>query len=805
MGRLWQEGTDALRSLRRAPGHAATCVSLLAVGIASGAAVLSVHDALLRRPLPVVDGERLIVPYGSRGDDKRLLASAVEAEAWRRADSFQGFAVARPQAVTLDLDGRPERLRAARVEAGYLPLLGVRPLLGRVFDASEIRSGARVAVISFGLWHRRFGGDPAVLDRALRIEADEWEVVGVMPRGFDLPLGSELWQPLDLDAVPAERRGNRIYDPVARLARGRSLDDARSELALIARRLEEERPDTNAGWGVRAITLRRHLLDDPQGALDRAIDLTSWGASFLLLIACANVAQLQILRAAGRQAELGTRLALGGSLASVSRLLLFEALVLSALSGGLALPLTWALAEALMRLSPVTPTAFSGHILAVAHGPQVVASVVLAALATALASAVYPALLAARTDAARLLSGAARSSPDRGRRAFLEGAVLAQVAVTVTLLCATATLGESYAALRRLDLGFRTDGLSYYELSLAPSEYADRDRRAAFAEALAGAVAESEGSTLASFTTNVPLSVPTVNWVAGHGCEGREMAPGEELMTADRLVAPGYLETLGLRLLAGRTITDRDTEATEPVAVVNQTLADECWPGEDVLGKRVLRARRDGWLAMRVVGVVADAQEQRVSFGAPHAAWYLPYRQHDYLRDLYLVVRGDVSPALVREQVRRLDAHQPLAGPRSLTEHVEEVTGSDRVAALVMAYFAALALLLVAIGIHGSMQRFVSQQHRAIGIRMALGAGPRRVVAGVVGRGLALAVLGAALGAWGAVALQRPVAAFVHEVFLDAPSRLSVTVLVVLATAAAACAAPAHRAGRIDPARLLRE
>jgi predicted lysophospholipase L1 biosynthesis ABC-type transport system permease subunit len=208
---------------------------------------------------------------------------------------------------------------------------------------------------------------------------------------------------------------------------------------------------------------------------------------------------------------------------------------------------------------------------------------------------------------------------------------------------------------------------------------------------------------------------------------------------------------------------------------------------------------------MRVVGIVADAQEQRVSFGAPHAAWYLPYRQHDYLRDLYLVVRGDPSPARVRELIRRLDPHQPLAGPRALTEHVEEVTGSDRVAALVMAYFASLGLALVAVGIHGSMQRFVGQQHRAIGTRMALGAGPRRVVAGVVGRGLALAVLGSALGAWGAVAIHPLVAGFVYDALLDPPTRLAATVAAVLGLAAAACITPAYRAGRIDPARLLRD
>jgi hypothetical protein len=302
----------------------------------------------------------------------------------------------------------------------------------------------------------------------------------------------------------------------------------------------------------------------------------------------------------------------------------------------------------------------------------------------------------------------------------------------------------------------------------------------------------------------VPLSSPTVNWIAAFGCEGREQAPGDERLTADRLVGPGYLETLGVRLAAGRTLTDRDREDTEPVAVINRTLAEECWPGEDAVGRRVVRLRRSGPLAMQVVGVVEDAQEQRVSFGTPHTAWYLPYRQHDIARDLYVVVRGRVAPAQVRAAVRRLDPHQPVQGPRLVTEHLDEIAGSDRMAAIVMGYFAIVGLALVAIGIAGSVRRFVVQQHRAIGTRLAFGADPRHIARSVVGRGIALSGLGAAFGVAASLALQRVTAAFVHGALLEIPARLGLAAGVVLALAAAACVGPASRASRIDPAELLR-
>jgi predicted permease len=524
----------------------------------------------------------------------------------------------------------------------------------------------------------------------------------------------------------------------------------------------------------------------------------------LLLIACADVAQLQSVRAASRLGELGTRLALGGSRTSLARSLVFETLALAGLAALLSVPLARALAAGLLWLFPPPATAFTSHFMAGFWEPRILGGVAAGALATGLLAAAYPACRLAQTDVAGLLAGGHRASPDRGSQTFLEAAVLAQVAVTVLLLTATATLAESYALLRGLDVGFRPEGLSYYALSLAPKDYPDHERRAALAEALVESLGGQDGIRSASFTTNLPLASPSANWIARHGCEGRELAPGEVLITADRLVGTGYLELLGVRLLAGRTLSARDTAATEPVAVINQSLADECWPRQDPIGKRVLRGTRAGWLPMTVVGVVADLQEQRVSFRNPHRVWYLPYRQHDFSRDLYLVIRGDAPPAAVRSLVRRLDPHQPVTGPRLVTEHLEEVTGSDRLAAALMGYFAAVGLLLAGFGIHGSMRRFVGQQQRAIGIRMALGAGPRRILAGVLGRGLTLAATGAAIGAACALALQPLGAGFVHATLLGMPARVGATAIAILALAAAVCAAPAQRASRIDPARLLR-
>ena len=800
-----EEGRQALRSLLRQPAYAATCVALLAIGIASTTAILAVGDALLSRPLPVREGDRLVVPYGSLGDDKRLDASTIDAEAWGEAAAFEGFAVAHPGAVTLEVDGEPDRISAARIEADYFQVLGVVPLVGRAFDASEARADARLVVLGHGLWQRRFGSDVGVIGEVLRIDGDAyaWEVIGVMPPGFDLPVEAEMWRPLDIAATPAQRRPYNVLQPVARLAPGSTLNDARVELASIARGLEQEHPETNLGWGVRAISLRRHVTGDPGGMVERAVVMTLCGAVFLLLIACANVVQLQMLRASERGTELGTRLALGGSQASLARMLAFEAMTLTAAAALLSAPLSFALAEGLVRLRPVSTTAFSSSLSSASYDSRVILGAALIVIVAGLVAGAYPALRAGRTDVSVLLAGGTRTSLGRRGRGFLEFAVLAQVAVTVTLLAATATLGESYALLRGLDLGYRAPGLTYYELPLSPIDYEDHERRVAFTDALVETVREIDGVESVAVTTNAPLMA--LNWIASYGCEGRELAPGELLLTADRLVGPGYIETLGLPLVAGRTLTDRDLATSEPVAVINESLAEECWQGQEAVGKRVLRLKRAGPLPMTVVGVVADAREIRVGFRNAHAAWYLPYRQHQIFRDLNLVVRGDPSPAELRARVRSLDPHQPVSAPHRLTDSIDEITGSDRMAAVVMGYFAVLGLILVGAGVHGSMHRFVAQRRRAIGTRMALGARPSRIARMVVGRALALSAVGAALGVLGAAALQRLSASFVFGALVDGPTRLAVTAGVVLLLAVAACAAPAYRASRGDPASLLRE
>jgi len=802
MGSLRDEWWGALRSLRRSPGHTATCVALLAVGIASTTAILGVGNALLRRPLPVRHGDRALIPYGSDGGDKRLLASVLDAEAWATAPSLEAFAVARMAAVTLDVDGEPERIDASVVEADYFDVLGVAPVLGRTFTADEAREQARVAVLGHGLWQRRFGSDPGVLGQPLRLDDESWQVIGVMPRGYDQPYGSEIWRPLDLDSVEGWLREASVYDPVARLKPGHTIDQARAELTAIADRLAKEHPDSNAGWTARALPLRESLMQDPNGMVERSVDLALWGSVLLLLIAVANVVQLQIVRTSERQLELGTRLAIGGTRSSLARMLALEALAMTALAAAFAVPLAWGISRAVLRLSPVSPTAFASHLVGASFDAGVLAVAAAVVLLVGLASAVYPALRASRTEVAPLLSGGARSGVGRSRRLFLEQAVLAQVAVTVALLSATGVLGESYGLLLRMDLGFRPEGVSYYGLSLSPRDYESLERRAQFAEALAEGAGGLPGVS-AAFTTDVPLAPQS--WIAGFGCEGRDLPPGQELYTADRFVSPGYLETLGVPLVAGRTITDRDDEDTELVAVINESLAEECFPGEEAVGRRVQRITRSGAKWLRVVGVVADTRELRVSFRSAHTAWYLPYRQHDVLRDVYLVIRGDASPARIRALVKRLDPHQPVAAPVRLQAHLEHLTGSDRVAALVMGYFAVVSVLLAVVGVHGSMRRYVAQQRRAIGTRMAFGAAPRRILGLVVGRALLLAGLGALVGTLGGIALQRLSAGFVFGAVLGAPERLALTAVAAFALAVAACGAPAYRASRTDPAFLLRE
>lgn len=803
----WRDAfMEAQRALRRAPAHSLLSIALLALGIGSTTAILSVSDALLVRPLPLDDPERLIVPFASR-EDGWVLPSAVEIEAWRQAPSLEQVSAAEVGPVTLLGDGPAERVPAARIEASYLPLLGVTPTAGRLFDESEAQSGAPVVLLGYGLWQRRFGGRREAIGTTLRLEGRQWEIVGVLPKSFDQPLEAELWRPLDLGALPeGERTGHHLVG-VARLVAGATLEGAQREMAVLSKPLETLYPETNQGWSAFAMTLRQNLLSDPRGSFRRAALVLIGGAFLLLLIATANVVQLALVRAAGRRRELETRLSIGASRASLARLLLTENLILGVVAGITSLPLSFLLARTLLSLAPISADAFASHLLTTAYDLRVLAAVVLMIVTTGFVGGAIPAMRLSKIDMTGFLSSTRSSQSSRQRR-FLDFAVAIQVALAVALVVVTAVLAESYTLLRRVDTGYEPTGLAAFNFSLEKDPYEDWQSRLTFIDELLVATRSLAGISRAGITTNVPLSAQT--WVTGYRCEGREYTLGEEPTVADRLVSPGYLETLGVELRSGRFFRNSDRADTEPVAIVNQALAEDCWPGQDAVGKRIKRQSRrglQGW--MTIVGVVGDTRELRKDFRQSHAAWYLPLAQHDIFRDVMLVVKSDGDPLSTSPAIRRIvaevDPNQPLSAPQLLAEHLDFALGSDRLAALVMVYFAVMSVLLAAVGLYGSMSRYVSQRRKTFGICLAFGASGRRLLWGVVGRGLAFSALGAIAGAIASLALNHLTAAFVYGAVLGDVARIVLTVLLILGCALGACLLPAYRAARLDPSQLLRQ
>jgi putative ABC transport system permease protein len=800
---LWKDIRFGLRTLAKNPGTTLAALIALALGIGANSAIFSVVSGVLLNPLPYPEPDRLTVVMmkNPTAGFPRFSVSLADFEDLRRQNrSFQGLVAYAGRRFNLTGSDRPEALRGAGVSADFFHTLKMEPALGRGFRPEEDRlGGERVAVLSDGLWRRRFGADPGIVGRTLMLDGEPRTVVGVAPPGTGLPLRGEIWVPLA--ANPAEEsRGAHHLTVLGRLKPGVTLARARTELAQIAARLERQYPDSNAGWGTVVLPLGEFAVEEVRASLLILLVFVS----FVLLIACADVANLLLARVAAREREIALRAALGASRARLVRQVLTETLILFLAGGALGLLLAGWGTRALIALDPDgIPRAQEVHL----DG-----RVLLFTLAVSLGTGLLFGLIPALTGAGRRLSeslkegGRGMAGGVRGRlvRNFL---VLAQVALTLVLLLGAGLLIQSFARLQAVDPGFRPAGAIAAQLALPPAKYGKPERQIAFYRGLLERVRALPGVEQAGLIYPLPLGDSDL--VFAFSVAGRPAPPPNAVPNANaRTASPGAFQALGIPLRRGRLFDERDTPSGMPVVVVNETMASRVWPGENPLGKRIAfgdpKDPKLQWST--VVGVVGDVRHEALGKEAGSEV-YLPQFQQP-IPYAVLVVRGGGDPARlaapVREAVKSLDPDLPVDKVTTLRDVVAASLAQSRFKAVLLALFAGLALVLAVVGVYGVVSYSVAQRTHEIGVRMALGAGRDSVLLLVVRQGMTQVLIGLALGLAGAWYASRLLAGEIYGLSVTDPLTFVAMPLALGLVALAANYFPARRATQVDPLVALR-
>lgn len=813
-GGLWQDVRYGARMLLKSPTYTAIAVAALALSIGANTAVFSAVNTLLLRPLPLKDLDRLVFSIALREDFDPFESSLLEFEAYQqRNHSFVSIGAARQHSFNLIGRGEPERLRGAAIMADYLTTLGVKPVLGRSFSAEEDRpGGAAVALISHSFWQNHFGGNTSVVGEGLNLEGRSYTIIGVMPPGFDLPAAADIWVPLQIriDTLPFTDRAVPTYEIVARLRPGISLEQADAESKSIARQLEQEFPYARRGWSVKLISLRQQLLGDFAGRVNKALVALMGGVGFLLLICCANVANLQLARGIARTRELALRRALGAGRSRLIRQLLTESMLLALLGGAGGLLLAHWIVPLLAALNPVQGVSLASFFNNFKIDGRVLIFALCLTLGTGVIFGLVPALKGAgeREVMPSLKQGDQRSTSVSGHR-WLNALIVAEIAVAMMLLVGGGLIVRSFDRLQHVDLGFRPDHLLTMKMVLPESKYSDHRQRVAFIDQVLERVKNLPGVLSAGTTTNIPLE-REIAYDAVFSIEGRPPPnPNDVPITSHRLVSPDYLKTLGVALIKGRLIDETDQAGQPSVVVISEELARQGWPGEDPLGKRIKRVRPGQDFAwMTVIGVVKDVKEDFANYRINRAVWYVPYAQLENNFPVNLVVRTSSDPTgvitMVREAIHAVDPGQPISNVMTMNENLARVLVTERFSAILMGVLAGSGLLLAALGLYGVMAYSVSQRTTEIGVRVALGARRIHVLQLILGQGAKLTLLGVAIGLAAAWGLTRLLVSLLFEVKAADPATLVSISLLLVSIALLACFFPARRALSVDPMVALR-
>ena len=806
MSTLMQDVRYAVRTLAKTPGFTAVALATLALGIGATTAIFSVVNAVLLAPLAHPEPERLVRVYQTFPKQKVSTAGAsyLNYEDWaRQTRSFEDLGAIRLHDYTLTGRGEPALVVAGTGTSTMFRLLHARPLAGRAFVSSDDAPGAApVAILSEGLWRDRFGSDPSVIGQAVSLDQRPYTIVGVMPASFKTPgdLPAQLWTPLSQDPVFADlrqKRGGHYLTVVGRLARGVSLGQAQAELATVVDGLARKYPKENEGWGVRLVPLAESLVSGVRTAL-----LVLLGAvALVFLIACANVANLLLVRSAARAREVAIRASLGAGRARLIRQFLTECLVLALTGGLLGLSLAYAGMGALRRWLP----ADLPRLDEIAIDRRVLLFTLGAALVSAVVFGLAPTVQASRTTLwASLREGAAGTGEGGGAKRLRGLLVVGETALSFVLLVGAGLLVKSFVRLQEVPLGFEPARVLTAGMSLPRAQYVEPGQWLGFYTSLVERLKAEPGVEDVAAALPLPLMGGGLNFA--FKIEGKTEETGSDLSANYTAVTPGYFRVMGLKLVRGRFLTDSDSAEHPKVCLISSEFARQFFPGEDPVGKRLIFGFKEP-VPREIVGVVGDVRRDGLGV-VSRPEMYVPFAQDPWWA-AYVAVRakGDAAPfaSAIRNHVRALDPTLPIEDIQPMTRTVSESVAQPRLRATLLGLFAAAALLLAVLGIYGVLSYSVGRRTREVGIRIALGAQRGDVLGMVLREGLVLSAAGLALGLAGAFVLTRFLSSLLFEVSRLDPWTYAAVAAALLAAGLLACWVPARRATRVNPILALRQ
>ena len=804
---LQQDLRYGLRTLAKNPAFTSIAIIALALGIGANSAIFSVVDAVLMRPLPFKKPAQLVMLWENAthlGFPKNTPSPANFLDWQNQASAFTGMAAMVERSFNLTGVGEPERLDGRRVSANLFDLLGVPALLGRTFVPGDDRPGTHVVLLSYSLWQRRFGSDRSVIGRALTLNGESYTVIGIMPRFVQLPgfanRNDQVWVPIAFPPEEAAQRGNHFLEVIARMKPGITLKQAQAEMDTIAARLAQQYPDYNTRTGAVVVPLHEQVVGDIKPAL-----LILLGAvGFVLLIACANVANLLLARAAVRQKEIALRLALGASRSRLTRQFLTESVLLAVFGAGLGLLLALGGIRILKTFIPATIS----QVQTINIDARVLIFTAFIAVVTGIAFGLAPALQASHLNLNDTLKEGGRDAGGGSKGNRLRGLlVIGEVAVSFVLLIGAGLLINSFFHLRKLEPGFRVDHLLTMKVDLSEVKYPDRERRAVFFDEVIQRVRALPGVQSAAVAGNLPLTYngDSMN-ISVEGVP--DPPPDQRPDVIFRATGPGYFGTMAIPIIRGRDFTDQDKADSKNVVVISEKTAQHFWPGQDPIGRRLKPGSSTSNTPWReVIGVVKDVR-QNDFIAAPKMQMYFTYRQLKDLAPNALVVRTSIEPlslaASVRDAIWSVDKDQTVADIDTMEHIVAEAVARQRFSMLLLSLFATLALLLASVGIYGVMSYSVAQRTHEIGIRIALGARRGDVLQMTIKQGLKLVGTGMILGLAAAFLLTRVLQTLLFGISPTDPVTFFGISLVLLAVAILASYIPALRATKVDPLVALR-
>ncbi len=800
MQTLFADLRYGFRLLLRSPGFTGIAVLALALGIGANTAIFSLVDRVLIRPLPYPDADRLVMVWedASYISFPRNTPAPANYADWKSQNQvFADMAATRGGLASLTGDGTPELIRGLRVSANLFDVLGVKPLLGRTFTEQEDRSGERVVLIGYGLWQSRYGGDPGIVGRSILMDGVKTTVLGVMRPEFNFPRRlTQYWEPVRFSARDLNNRGSHYLNVIARLKPGMTVARAQTEMNTIARRLAQQYPGTNKDLGAVVVTLK----DQVVGNTGTALIVLLAAAACVLLIACSNVANLLLAKAAGRQREMAIRTALGAARGRLVRQMVTESVLLSLAGGAIGLVLARVSMSVLISLVPLgisTPSGMDRRLLLFNLAIS---------LFTGFAFGLVPAFqITGNAVSAKLKEGGRGGVSGTGRR-FRDALVVAEVALALILLVSAGLFLRTLRNLHAIDAGFNSENILTMKTRLSTTKYADATKRMNYFESVLAGVRALPGVEHAGFTSDLPFTAR--GGTNGFAIEGRPFGVGEHPDALYREMTTDYLETMRVRLLEGRFFGKEDRANSLPVVIINDTFKKQYWPNESPLGKRIQTDDETPW--QTIVGVVKDVRERGLELDLKPAV-YLPVVQvpKGWNIPSQLAIRTSMNPLAVakaaREVIWSVDRDQPISDIRTMDDIVDLEVADHKQQTTLLGAFAALALVLATLGIYGVLSYAVTQRTREIGLRMALGANAGDVTRMVVGQGLALTALGIASGLAAAFALTRAMTKLLVGVVAGDPTVYTAVAALLAVVAFVACYIPAFRASRVDPMIALRD